>query len=468
MPPQSNHSSNSSNDSLLARAFEESIRLQRHQEHSTRERELRELQREEHVLEESRRTFLNRALEEENEEEAQLRLAMERSATDEQDRAERRAREREERTRLDREFGSGGSSSAMRSERPGGGGQNGGRGASNETAPAPVASPSSQREGHRQRTTRHDSINSSSPLPPLLESAPQENLPPASGRQRRNANGTVDASLEGLGAREALENRENRHHPQSRAQDSSSETGRFQERPSRAAEAPAHNSRQGRRNHEATQSRGPTENNTMSRRNTISSQSREIGPETSSERMPAVGPPRRTNSERLGTMPPFQVPGPNPERRRQRYPRHQRPNPTDRGTGGPPPGPSSYTLPEILARSRRDAYQTNAPFTENGLEFNHHELQAAINASADQGRDPDEEAVERNLDCPTYEEACAMRKYKPRRGDSYVFQGPNAIMIEGDEDRDSPNVRMEIVGEMDLAEAMRVANGGRNRNRPPN
>lgn len=468
MQPQSNHSSsssNSSNSSLLARAFEESIRLQRHQEHSDRERELRELQREESVLEESRRTFLTRALEEENEEEAQVRLAMERSATDEDERAERRAREREERTRLDREFGRGESRSAMRGERQGGGGQYCGRGASNQSTPAPAAPSSCQIEEHHRRTSRHDgSINPSFHLPPLVESVSQGNLPPASGRRQRIGNGIVDAPLHGLAVGEATENRADQRHRQYRTHNPSSETGQFQDRPSRAVAVPTHSTRQGRRNHDGSQSRNRT-GNAISHRNTISNQSsRGLELETSRERLAIVRPPRRTNSENLGTTRPFQAPGPNPERRRHHSHRHQRPSPTGSGTSGFPSGPSSYSLSEILARSRRDAYQTNAPFTEDGLEFNHRELQAAINASAEQGRDPDEEAIERNLDCPTYEEACAMRTYKPRRGDSYVFQGPNVIMIEGDEDGDSPDVRMEIVGERDLVEAMRVANS---RNRDP-
>lgn len=471
MPPRSNSSSDSSDsssDSYLARAFEESIRLQRHQEHSNRERDLRQRQQEESVLQESRRTFVDRALQEQNEEQEQLRLAIERSAADEQERAARRLRDREERARLDREFGSGGSRSAMRAERQGG--QDSSGGARDEPAPAPVAPLPRQREEHRRRTSRSNFTNiHSSPLSPPLESTPPANRSAANGRRRRNTNRAVDDVFQdGFVAREVLDHRENQYRRQYRAQDSTTEADRFQERPSSAAESPARVPRQRRMNHGATQNGSYNENITIFRRNTNPSQSRGLGLEAPGGQMPEIAPPRRTNSDRPGAMPPFQGPDPNSERFHHRYRRHRNPDPTDIGRRGPPPGPSSYDLSEILARSRREAYPTNAPFTEAGLEFNHHELQAAINESAEQGRDPDEEAIERNLDCPTYEEACVMRRYKPRRGDRYVFQGPNAITIEGDEGRNKPDVRMEIVGEMDLAEAMRVANHGRDRNRDQN
>lgn len=460
MPPRSRSSSNSSSDSLLARAFEESVRLQRHQEHSTRERELREREREESILEESRRTFLSRSIEEENEEEAQLRLAMERSSADEQERAARRQREREERARLDREFGGGG---RRGEEAPGGrrGGQD--RRGGNESAPAAGTPAPSRREERRQSTSSHHPVQSPPRSPPPPDNEPRESLPHARGGRRRNMEEILGDLPEEAAAEEDAERISGRRRRQSGVQYPPSGTVRSQERPSRAEEASGHRSRRGRGAYEARESGSYAENSPIACRSTTSSQSSRLGHERPHERISAAAP-RCTYSDRPRVGEPVQSSGPNPERHRHHYRRHQHPDRTGHDRNGPLPDPSAYSLPEILTRSRTDAYPTSAPFTEAGLEFNHHELQAAINASAEQGRDPDEEAIERNLNCPTYEEACAMARYRPRRGDRYVFQGPNAVTIEGDEDENKPDVRMEIVGEMDLVEAMRVANRGRNRN----
>ncbi|KAK2755664.1 hypothetical protein FQN54_005813 [Arachnomyces sp. PD_36] len=445
MAPSSN-SSNSSSDSLLAAAFEESIRIQRLQEHADRELELDRIETEERVLEESRRTFLNRALEVENEDEAEMRLAMERSAADERERVARREREREERARLDRDFGSGGSRSQRHRERYGS--SHARHRGSNEDVPGSAGSGASrqtQRDQRRQCTAPHHGSDSP-PSSSSQDNTPQARVPHVSGRRQRDVDQILDTLIEEEAAEEAIRNMGHRHHLEPRAQYQQPGQGQFQERRSRAAEGSRHYPRQGR-SHAAVQ----RENNQSSR----------SGLEAAHEQMSMGERPRRTNSDRsgMGTQA-----DPTPGRHRHNNRRHQQPNQTSRGSRNGSPGPSSYSLSEILSRSRADAYPTHAPFTEAGLEFNHHELQAAINASAEQGRDPDEEAVERNRDCPTYEEACEMARYKPRRGDRYVFQGPNSVTIEGDEEENKPNVRLEIVGEMDLVDAMRVANRGRNRN----
>ena len=96
-----------------------------------------------------------------------------------------------------------------------------------------------------------------------------------------------------------------------------------------------------------------------------------------------------------------------------------------------------------------------AEFTEEGLEFNFEELQAAINESAEQHRDEDEEAIRRNQGCPTYGEACAMQIYDARPGETYVFQGPSPVTLGGETGRP---MELEVVGEMDVQDALRIAN----------
>ncbi|KAK2801073.1 hypothetical protein FQN50_007881 [Emmonsiellopsis sp. PD_5] len=150
-------------------------------------------------------------------------------------------------------------------------------------------------------------------------------------------------------------------------------------------------------------------------------------------------PPQRARTTR-SPSPPRQ------QRRRTTDPRRPRPRP-----------PSDYDEEEVLARSRREAFPTG-PFTEEGEEFNHHQLQAAINESAGQGRDEEEEAIERNRGIPTYEEACAMERYKAPRGKKYVFQGPSSVTLEGE--NGNPGVTMKVIGDMDLGVALKIANGG--------
>ena len=134
-----------------------------------------------------------------------------------------------------------------------------------------------------------------------------------------------------------------------------------------------------------------------------------------------------------------------------------------------PPGeipidPANYSLEDVLALSRNDSYST-APFTEEGEEFNHDELQAAINESAQQDRDEEAEAIQRNAGIPTYEEACAAPKLRAPRGARYTFQGAsNTVTLEDGEGQESGSgggggeKKLEVVGDMDLNEAMKVAN----------
>lgn len=90
-----------------------------------------------------------------------------------------------------------------------------------------------------------------------------------------------------------------------------------------------------------------------------------------------------------------------------------------------------------------------APPQEEG--FNRDELAAAIAASAQQNRDEEQEAIDRNTGVPTYQEACAAPMHRPPRGVRYKFQGPNkAEMKDG--------CTVEIVGEMDLEQALKIAN----------
>ncbi|KAI1931144.1 hypothetical protein LOZ65_001343 [Ophidiomyces ophidiicola] len=120
------------------------------------------------------------------------------------------------------------------------------------------------------------------------------------------------------------------------------------------------------------------------------------------------------------------------------------------------PDPNAYFLADILARSRADAF-SRGPFRPDDADpvFDAG-LQAAINASANQARDEDEEAVQRSRGVPTYQEACRMPRYQAPRGARYVFQGPRGpgASAEG---------AVKIVGDMDLREAMKVANQNVNR-----
>lgn len=131
-----------------------------------------------------------------------------------------------------------------------------------------------------------------------------------------------------------------------------------------------------------------------------------------------------------------------PRRRRRRRNPRDNPEPTALED------PGHYSLADVLRQSMRDT--SGAAAQEEG--FNRGELEAAIAASAEQNRDEEQEAIERNSGIPTYEEACAAPVYRAPRGARYVFQGP--CKVEGEDGR----AVMEVVGEMDLGEALRVAN----------
>ncbi|KAL2375046.1 hypothetical protein BDBG_06031 [Blastomyces gilchristii SLH14081] len=116
---------------------------------------------------------------------------------------------------------------------------------------------------------------------------------------------------------------------------------------------------------------------------------------------------------------------------------------------------ATYSLDEVLVRSRHDSFPTG--LTSAAVEeLNHAEMQAAINESAGgRCRDEDEEAIRRNRGVPTYTEAVYMKRYGAPRGRRYVFQGPSSVTFEGE---GGGKMRWEIVGDMDLGEALRAAN----------
>ena len=109
--------------------------------------------------------------------------------------------------------------------------------------------------------------------------------------------------------------------------------------------------------------------------------------------------------------------------------------------------PGHYDLEDVLRMSLQDT--SAAPPEEDG--FNRDELAAAIAESANQQRDEEQEAIDRNQGIPTYKEACKAPIYRAPKGAKYKFQGPSKTELEG-------GFTMEIVGEMDLATALKIAN----------
>ncbi|EFR03347.1 hypothetical protein MGYG_06344 [Nannizzia gypsea CBS 118893] len=138
-------------------------------------------------------------------------------------------------------------------------------------------------------------------------------------------------------------------------------------------------------------------------------------------------------------------------RRRSSMPLHNRSPPTAEHNAI---NPAAYSLQDIVARSVRETW-SGAPLTEATQESNDYQLQRAINESAEQHRDEDEEAVRRSRGIPTYEEACASVRYRPPPGMRYSFQGPDVIEVPRE---NGPPTKLKIVGDMDLGEAMSVAN----------
>ncbi|EFE37184.1 hypothetical protein TRV_08165 [Trichophyton verrucosum HKI 0517] len=118
-----------------------------------------------------------------------------------------------------------------------------------------------------------------------------------------------------------------------------------------------------------------------------------------------------------------------------------------------PVDPTNYRVRDVIRRSRRE-FHARAAATEAGEGFDS-DLQRAINESAEQHRDEEEEAVQRSRGIPTYEEACASVRYRPSPGMRYSFQGPEVIEIPRE---NGPPTKLSIVGDMDLGEAMRIAN----------
>ncbi|KKZ59198.1 hypothetical protein EMCG_05446 [[Emmonsia] crescens] len=181
--------------------------------------------------------------------------------------------------------------------------------------------------------------------------------------------------------------------------------------------------------------------------------------------------PRQIRSPRIA-LEPAQARGHNPSARGRRC--HTTPTTTTTASSSssssssrtsrrvnrsPLPSITSYSLDEVLARSRRDAFPTG-PYTAAVEDLNDTELHAAINESAGgQCRDEEEEAIQRNRGIPTYEEACKMNIYGAPRGRRYVFQGPSSVSCDGGGGGEGGGeVKWEIVGDMDLREAVRVAN----------
>ncbi|OAL74021.1 hypothetical protein A7D00_2050 [Trichophyton violaceum] len=108
---------------------------------------------------------------------------------------------------------------------------------------------------------------------------------------------------------------------------------------------------------------------------------------------------------------------------------------------------------DVLRRSRRK-FQARAAAAQAAHDFDN-DMQRAINESAEQHRDEEEEAVQRSRGIPTYEEACASVRYRAPPGMRYSFQGPEVIEIPRE---NGPPTKLSIVGYMDLGEAMRIAN----------
>ncbi|KAK2795400.1 hypothetical protein FQN52_005165 [Onygenales sp. PD_12] len=493
-------------DEVLRQALEESLRLHETHQRSIRRRQnhVGELERE--ALRESEVTAAAAAAarqDSEDDETDMLMQVMRQSIADEEARAERRRRDLEELHRIETRFGS--RNSAAR--------------ASTSSRGQDDARPRSERILHdrplREEPEEYDSDSTRERMGLL-----RQRQRPSNSRTGRSFHGarsdvTTRANSLGIGGRgpgrrltsgESFRSSAQRHHPRQRMSEdegrpnirsypprqrtfggsrapretASSRHGTLPLRPSRRVSPPGSSDDSISTSASDDNSTSSDDDSTNSDDDYDDDDDRRIPPHlirrqrVPSPRPPPGRPPSRRPPQRVPSprpppgrppsrRPPQRVPSPRPPPQRARTtrspspPRQQRRRTTN--ALRPRPAPADYDEEEILARSRREAFPTG-PFTEEGEEFNHHQLQSAINESAGQGRDEDEEAIERNRGVPTYEEACAMERYKAPHGKKYVFQGPSSVTLEGE--NGNPGVTMKVTGDMDLGVALKIANGGTN------
>ncbi|WEW61841.1 hypothetical protein PRK78_007338 [Emydomyces testavorans] len=334
-------------EEYLQRALEENLRLHEQRQQSFEETQRRQREAEERLLRESEAAAA-RARRVTDDEDDQLRLAMERSAADEEARTRRIQEERERLLQLDREFGSGSGS------------RNGHRRSGNENMASAHgrSTPPARSRSHAPTRQEHITTAEETRQPRRQNTIPSITGPSSSSQPRQRSTVRETALSHMNSFRQSLSRR----------------------RSSAAAAAAA------------------------------------VAPHNSYR-------PRRQHSTNQFT----------------------------------PRNPAAYSLDEIYARSLNDAFP-RGPFRPRGADAVFEAaLQAAINESAQQTRDEEEEAVRRSRGVPTYEEACRMPRYRAPRGATYVFQGPKEVVIENG-NGEGEEMRVKVVGEMDLAEAMRVAN----------
>ncbi|EGD90247.2 uncharacterized protein TERG_06474 [Trichophyton rubrum CBS 118892] len=196
-----------------------------------------------------------------------------------------------------------------------------------------------------------------------------------------------------------------------------------------------------------------------------------VSPYTALSRSNATGPPNTTrapnptrpsNPTRSANQVGLPVPGGPAPSPRSRSPAPPAGSGERRRTAAPrhysmllvtPIDTTNNHVRDVLRRSRRE-FQARAAAAQAAHDFDN-DMQRAINESAEQHRDEEEEAVQRSRGIPTYEEACASVRYRAPPGMRYSFQGPEVIEIPRE---NGPPTKLSIVGDMDLGEAMRIAN----------
>ncbi|EEP78343.1 predicted protein [Uncinocarpus reesii 1704] len=379
-------------DEYLRRALEENLRLNEQRQRTAEETERRHREAEERALQESQASAarVRRATEDE---EDQLRLAMERSAADEASRARQIEEARHRLLQMDREFGggSGATRPANNTSRTGANGPG-----NNNNGSTARATPASTRSRSFSGRPESNAVRPERAYQPRRQGTAPSTATQAQAPIHRGRTAQTSANTS-IRSRSATADRPQHTSPQ--AQPTS--------QPRRQNTAPSH---------VVPPAPAATGTNPPSRLNSI----------------------RRSLSRRLSHRQSPSPPSTNTSTPQPRAPPH------------PTPNPASYSLREILSRSVTDAFSFPAP--EPSFDA---ALQAAINESAEQARDEEEEAVQRSRGVPTYEEACRMPRYRAPRGARYRFQGPKEVVLEGE---GGGGGRVRVVGEMDLGEAMRVAN----------
>lgn len=411
-------------DEILRQALEENLRLnkQHQQGLEAQQRVHEEMERE--VLKKSAAAAAKMRKREEDtvaEEDEQLRLALEQSERDEKERARKRKEERRRVKRMEREFGAGNGNGGAANRADAG--TRGGSAGTGTGAGAGETGSSTSRTGRRRAATVGSS--SSSNNRDGIRSTPQaEPERPRRRRERSEVSSPAPAPAPALTPTPSTPTSTSTRAPRPRRH--------------RPALEPVH------------------EDHNQPHRHSPPFQIPPSPPPPSTTTQTTTQTRTRTRTRTNSLPQPHRQPQPQPEPVLLPLPPHAPTFPPPTTGQGLGVDITSYSLDDILARSRTQSFPTG-PFTEDGLEFNHDELQAAINASAEQHRDEDEEAVQRSAGIPTYEEACAAQKYRAPEGSRYVFQGPSSVTVEeGEGER-----KLEVVGEMDLGEAMRVANRGR-------